>query len=136
MINLCDIQNNGNSHTSNRKKRTMFILESSVIPIVPALKKVLMELQATSVDEFVFPRIKGWMQNNESMCLKLFLKSVGIREVNFYSFRGTWAIAHLEIGTPLHAIMQFAGWHSMHGLSKYMRMCSVQIEKSVADFKY
>jgi integrase len=98
-----------------------------VIPISPPLKELLKELMLTE-SNFVLPRLKAWMQGEQSKQLKAFLREIDLPEIRFHDLRASWCTLMLSKGVPAVYVMQIGGWKEMKTMDRYIRMAGVEVK--------
>ncbi len=76
------------------------------LPISLELERVLRELSVTRTGDFVHD---DWPKAAHPNNLRHFLKSIGLKQVSFASFRETWKLMLLEAHVSAQRIQELAG---------------------------
>lgn len=95
------------------------------VPINDDLRRVLIELRATSKTKEVLPRLREWCQGNQAKELRVFCTSIGITPVSFHTLRACFATQLLQNGVPGATVMKVCGWKSYELLSVYLRIAGL-----------
>ena len=102
------------------------------IPISPQLLKVLVDLRAAlplrelpEHRKFVLPHLNYWTKGLQAKELRLFLKSIGMRDVKFHALRACFATQLLSKGIPAAVVMKICGWKNLKTMEYYVRLAGV-----------
>lgn len=102
------------------------------IPISSQLKSLLVELKSNLKlreeavhRKFVLPRLGYWNKGLQAKELRLFLKSVGIKDVKFHALRACFATQLLAKNTPPAIVMKICGWKNLKTMEFYVRLAGV-----------
>lgn len=107
--------------TKNRKVR--------IIPLNPSLGTFLKELKLTSNGtEFVLPQFSEWKRGEAADVLRMFQRTLGIRETNFHSLRASF-ITHLLLkGLPVTKVQQMVGHLELKTTQRYVRLVASDLD--------
>lgn len=102
------------------------------IPISSQLKNLLVELKSNlkfceqvGHRKYVLPRLGYWNKGLQAKELRLFLKSIGVKDVKFHALRACFATQLLAKNTPPAIVMKICGWKNLKTMEFYVRLAGV-----------
>lgn len=102
--------------------------DDRIVEISPALKPILQDLCATSMNDFVLPRLEKWDKGEQARELRTFLMMLGLPRIRFHDLRATWATLLLSKGAEPIKVMKCGGWKDMDTMMRYVRKAGVDIK--------
>lgn len=95
------------------------------IPMNSSLKTLLLELQESSKDEFVLPRLHSWKDGKQASILKSFCAEIGIRPIRFHALRACFSTQLLLGHVSPAIVMKVCGWRELATMERYTRLSGV-----------
>lgn len=105
--------------------------QARTVPINDSLLTVLKELEAvTGNTSFVLPRLKDWQGRKQSLALKTFCESIGIKPIRFHTLRASFTTILLTKGVGINVVQSIGGWSDIKTMNHYSRMAGVTIKNA------
>jgi len=102
------------------------------IPISSQLKELLVELKSNLKyrenivhKKYILPRSGNWSKGYQARELRLFLKSIGIKDVKFHALRACFATQLLSKNVPPAIVMKICGWKNLKTMEYYVRLAGI-----------
>ncbi len=98
------------------------------IPINTSLRSLILDLKNApkeSLTNHVLPRCKEWDCGDQARSLRVFLKSINMKEVKFHALRACFATQMLANGVSAPVVMKIGGWKKSATMDIYLRLAGV-----------
>ena len=105
------------------------------IDIAPDFREILLELKSEAIDNFVFPRVRGWEKNEQARELRRFLEGIGLKPIRFHDLRASWATINMQNGVEPIKVMKIGGWEDIKTMDRYIRLAGIDTSGALENLR-
>ena len=124
-IKVCESWNSKDGLKSTKSGNDRYV------DIAPDFRDVLFELKKESIDNFVFPKVRGWEKGEQARELRRFLEGVGLEPIRFHDLRASWATINMQNGVEPIKVMKMAGWADIKTMDRYVRLAGIDTSRAL-----